>query len=311
MIRVTNLTKNYGSRRALDGISFEARQGEILGFLGPNGAGKTTTMRILTGYLPPSSGEASIAGFDVVSHSLDVRKRVGYLPETVPLYTDMTVFDYLKFMADLRHLPKPQTAVQESLEKVGLLERAQGYIGNLSKGMRQRVGLAQALLHRPEVLILDEPTIGLDPAQIIEVRNVIREVGKEHTVLLSTHILSEAKQLCDRVLIINKGKIAAEDTPENLQARLTGAERVFIKVKGEAEDLAQQILSLAGVQQVHQPAEGEIEFQFAPGNDLRPEVARLAVQMNLGLLEMRPVSLSLEEIFLQLTSEETSQAAKE
>ncbi len=311
MIRVTNLTKNYGSRRALDGISFEARQGEILGFLGPNGAGKTTTMRILTGYLPPSSGEASIAGFDVVSHSLDVRKRVGYLPETVPLYTDMTVFDYLKFMADLRHLPKPQTAVQESLEKVGLLERAQGYIGNLSKGMRQRVGLAQALLHRPEVLILDEPTIGLDPAQIMEVRNVIREVGKEHTVLLSTHILSEAKQLCDRVLIINKGKIAAEDTPENLQARLTGAERVFIKVKGEAEDLAQQILSLAGVQQVHQPAEGEIEFQFAPGNDLRPEVARLAVQMNLGLLEMRPVSLSLEEIFLQLTSEETSQAAKE
>jgi len=177
MISVNELSKHFGPRKAINGLTFEARQGEILGFLGPNGAGKTTTMRILTGYMPPSSGEATIAGYNVVSESLEVRKRVGYLPETVPLYTDMNVFDYLKFMSDLRHLPNAEERVEETLEMVGLLDRAEGYIGNLSKGMRQRVGLAQALLHRPEVLILDEPTIGLDPAQIIEVRNVIREVG--------------------------------------------------------------------------------------------------------------------------------------
>src|SRR5262245_28957454 len=216
MIRATELTKDYGPRRAINALTFEARQGEILGFLGPNGAGKTTTMRILTGYMPPTDGTATVAGFDVVEESLEVRRRVGYLPETVPLYTEMTVEGYLKYMADLRHLPKPLDAVDEVLETVSLTDRADGYLSNLSKGMRQRVGLAQALLHRPEVLILDEPTIGLDPAQVIDVRNVIREAGKERTVLLSTHILSEAQQLCDRVLIINEGHIVAEDTPENL-----------------------------------------------------------------------------------------------
>lgn len=270
MIRVNELSKTFGPRKAIDNITFEARQGEILGFLGPNGAGKTTTMRILTGYMPPSSGEATIAGYDVVEESLEVRKRVGYLPETVPLYTDMTVFDYLKFMSDLRHLPNGEERVEETLEMVGLLDRAEGYIGNLSKGMRQRVGLAQALLHRPEVLILDEPTIGLDPAQIIEVRNVIREVGKERTVLLSTHILSEAQQLCDRILIINKGKIVVEDTPENLQARLTGAERVLLRVRGEAGELVEKIGQMKGIQDVKPQREGLIEFQFAPGLDLRP-----------------------------------------
>ncbi len=303
MIRVNELSKNFGLRKAVDNITFEARQGEILGFLGPNGAGKTTTMRILTGYMPPSSGEATVAGYDVLSESLEVRKRVGYLPETVPLYTDMTVFDYLKFMSDLRHLPKADERVEETLEMVGLLDRAEGYIGNLSKGMRQRVGLAQALLHRPEVLILDEPTIGLDPAQIIEVRNVIREVGKERTVLLSTHILPEAQQLCDRILIINKGKIVVEDTPENLQARLTGAERVQMRVKGEADELVEKIGQMKGIQDVQAQGEGVLEFQFAPGHDLRPEVARLVVQLKYDLLEMRSVSLSLEEIFLQLTSD--------
>ncbi|PWH14617.1 MAG: MFS transporter [Anaerolineae bacterium] len=306
MIRVNELSKTYGLRKAVDNISFEARQGEILGFLGPNGAGKTTTMRILTGYMPPSSGEAIVAGYDVVNESLEVRKRVGYLPETVPLYTDMTVFDYLKFMADLRHLPNSEERVEETLEMVGLLERAEGYIGNLSKGMRQRVGLAQALLHRPEVLILDEPTIGLDPAQIIEVRNIIREVGKERTVMLSTHILSEAQQLCDRILIINKGKIVAEDTPENLQARLTGAERVLLRVRGEVSDLPEKIGRLNGVENVQTKGEGIIEFQFAPGQDLRPEVARLTINEKHDLLEMRSVNLSLEEIFLQLTREDVS-----
>jgi ABC-2 type transport system ATP-binding protein len=310
MIRVTELSKYFGVRQAVDKISFEARQGEILGFLGPNGAGKTTTMRMLTGYMPPSSGSATIAGFDIVKESLDVRKRVGYLPETVPLYTDMTIFDYLKFMADLRHLPKAEDAILETLEMVGLLDRAEGYIGNLSKGMRQRVGLAQALLHKPEVLILDEPTIGLDPAQIIEVRKLIREIGKERTVLLSTHILSEAQQICDRILIINKGKIVVEDTPENLQSRLTGAERVQLRVRGEADELANKISKLKGIQEAKTPAEGVVEFQFAPGKDMRPEVARLTIEAKYDLLEMRPINLSLEEIFLELTREDVPAEAE-
>jgi ABC-2 type transport system ATP-binding protein len=310
MIRVTELSKYFGARQAVDNISFEARQGEILGFLGPNGAGKTTTMRMLTGYMPPSSGSATVAGFDVVKESLEVRKRVGYLPETVPLYTDMTIFDYLKFMADLRHLPNGEDAILATLEMVGLLDRAEGYIGNLSKGMRQRVGLAQALLHKPEVLILDEPTIGLDPAQIIEVRKLIREIGKERTVLLSTHILSEAQQICDRILIINKGKIVVEDTPENLQSRLTGAERVQLKVRGEADELVNKISKLKGIQDVKTQGEGIVEFQFAPGKDLRPEVARLTVEAKFDLLEMRPINLSLEEIFLELTREDVPAEAE-
>jgi ABC-2 type transport system ATP-binding protein len=304
MISVTDLTKNYGARLAVDNLNFEARQGEILGFLGPNGAGKTTTMRILSGYMPPTSGTAAIAGFDVVSESLEARKHLGYLPETVPLYTDMTVFDYLKFMADLRHLKNVDETVSETLEMVGLIDRAEGYIGNLSKGMRQRVGLAQALLHKPDVLILDEPTIGLDPAQIIEVRNLIRNVGKERTVLLSTHILSEAQQICDRILIINKGKIVVEDTPENLQSKLAGAQRVQLRIRGEADELAEKIGKLSGIQEVKLHTDGTVEFQFAPGKDMRPEVARLTIESKYDLLELRPISLSLEEIFLQLTREE-------
>ncbi len=304
MIRVTDLSKNYGARLAVDNLNFEARQGEILGFLGPNGAGKTTTMRILSGYMPPTSGTATIAGYDVVKESLEVRKRVGYLPETVPLYTDMTVYNYLKFMADLRHLPNADDAVSETLDEVGLLDRAEGYIGSLSKGMRQRVGLAQALLHKPEVLILDEPTIGLDPAQIIEVRKLIRDVGKERTVLLSTHILSEAQQICDRILIINKGKIVVEDTPENLQSKLAGAQRGQLRVRGEADELADKISKLKGMQEVKVQTDGSIEFQFAPGKDLRPEIAKLTVESKYDLLELRPINLSLEEIFLQLTRED-------
>jgi ABC-2 type transport system ATP-binding protein len=303
MIRVNGLTKDYGARRAIDALTFEAEQGEILGFLGPNGAGKTTTMRILTGYMPPTEGSATVAGYDVVNDSIEVRRRVGYLPETVPLYTDMAVFDYLKFMADLRHLPNAEDRVYETLEMVGLEDRANGLIGNLSKGMRQRVGLAQALLHRPEVLILDEPTIGLDPAQVVEVRNLIREIGKERTVLLSTHILSEAQQLCDRVLIIDKGKIIAEDTPDNLQARLMGAERVILRVAGEVDDLPAMLQKINGIQSV-EVKDGTIEFQYAPGQDVRPEVARTVIAAGYDLLEMRPVGMSLEEIFLELTGAE-------
>jgi ABC-2 type transport system ATP-binding protein len=308
MIQVSNLTKDYGARRAVDGLNFEARQGEITGFLGPNGAGKTTTMRILTGYMPPTDGTATVAGFDIVRESLEVRKRVGYLPETVPLYTEMTVFDYLKFMADLRHLPDVDNVVSETLDMVGLLDRAGGFIGNLSKGMRQRVGLAQALLHRPEVLILDEPTIGLDPAQIIEVRNLIREIGRERTVLLSTHILSEAQQICDRILIINKGKIVAEDTPENLQASLAGAQRVQIILRGQADKAVEEISGLAGVQNVILQSEDRLEFQYDIQNDIRPNVVRAVIKAKLDMLEMRTASLSLEDIFLQLTKDDSAES---
>ncbi len=301
MIRTAGLTKDYGARRAIEDLTFEVNQGEVVGFLGPNGAGKTTTMRILAGYMPPTLGTAHIAGFDVVEESLEVRRRVGYLPETVPLYPDMTVFGYLKFMADLRHLPNGEEMVDNALELVQMEQRADGYIANLSKGMRQRVGLAQALLHKPEVLILDEPTIGLDPAQVVEVRTIIREIGKERTVLLSTHILSEAQQLCDRVLIINKGRIVAEDTPENLQARLVGAERSILRIKGDMEDLLPQIAKINGVQHAKIRPDGALEFQFAPGVDVRPDVARTTIMSGCDLLELSPIGLSLEEIFLELT----------
>jgi ABC-2 type transport system ATP-binding protein len=310
MIQVTELTKDYGARRALSSLTFEAQQGEIVGFLGPNGAGKTTTMRILAGYMPPTSGEARVAGYDVVKDSLEVRKRVGYLPETVPLYTDMIVADYLKFMADLRHIPDAEERVSEVLELVGMLDRANGYIAALSKGMRQRIGLAQALVHRPEVLILDEPTIGLDPGQVVEVRKLIREIGKERTVLLSTHILSEAQQICDRVLIINKGEIVAEDTPQNLQANLVGAERVFLRVRGDGDGLAEKIKTVKGVQNTKPQPDGALEFQFLPGQDVRPMVAKTVIESGYDLLEMRPIGLSLEEIFLELTKEDDQKDQK-
>jgi ABC-2 type transport system ATP-binding protein len=305
MIKVSGLTKDYGARRAISNLSFDAQQGEIVGFLGPNGAGKTTTLRILTGYMPPTDGEAIVAGYDVVEESLEVRKRVGYLPETVPLYTDMIVFDYLKFMGELRKIPNVSNRVDEVLDMVGLSDRSDGYIGNLSKGMRQRIGLAQALLHRPEVLILDEPTIGLDPGQVVEVRELIREIGKERTVLLSTHLLNEAQNICDRLLIINQGKIVAEDTTANLQARLIGAERVIIRVRGEADELAGTIQQVKGVQSVETKQDGAVEFEFSSGKDLRPEVAKKVISAGYDLLELRPIGMSLEEIFLELTGSDS------
>lgn len=305
MIEVEGLTKDYGNRRAIDDLNFTATKGEILGFLGPNGAGKTTTMRILSGYMPPTTGVAKIGGFDVIQNSLEVRRLVGYLPETVPLYNDMTVYSYLKYMADLRHLPNADDKVDDALALVHMEDRAFGYISNLSKGMRQRIGLAQALLHRPEVLILDEPTIGLDPVQIIEVRNLIREVGKEKTVLLSTHILSEAQQVCNRVLIINKGKIVVEDTPEHLQLRLTGAQHVMLRVGGIAEELVGPLSKIKGVEGVNKYSEDTLELNVSPAIDARPEIARAVVKKGFDLLELRAANLSLEEIFLQLTREES------
>ena len=309
MIRVEGLTKDYGARRAIDSLTFNAKRGEILGFLGPNGAGKTTTMRILSGYMPPTAGKVEVAGFDIMEQSLDVRRQVGYMPETVPLYPDMTVFDSLKFMADLRHLPDPEDRVEDVLESVHMQDRADGYIANLSKGMRQRIGLAQALLHSPDVLILDEPTIGLDPAQIIEVRNLIREIGKQRTVLLSTHILSEAQQLCNRVLIINHGHIIAEDSPERLQARLTGSQRVSLVVGGDADGIVGLVGKVPGVMRVQVVQVGSFEFEMAAGQDVRPAVARAVVNAHYDLMEIHPVGMSLEEIFLQLTRDEPAPPA--
>ncbi|HLF80360.1 MAG TPA: ATP-binding cassette domain-containing protein [Anaerolineales bacterium] len=308
MIEVENLTKYYGPLPAVQEISFRALRGEILGFLGPNGAGKTTTMRILTGFMPPSGGKATVAGFDVVEDSLEVRRRVGYMPETVPLYPEMAVTEYLEFMGSLRRVEKLEERVDSVLEQLGLEDRATSFIGALSKGLRQRVGLAQALLHEPEVLILDEPTIGLDPAQIIEVRELIAGLRTNRTVMLSTHILSEAQQVCDRVLIINRGRIVAEDTPANLQAQLAGAERVLVRAAAETAELTRALRKVPGLDAIEPTGEeGLLELSGPPGKDLRPAVARAVVKAGLDLLELRAVGVSLESIFLQLTREETQE----
>lgn len=311
MIRVTGLTKDYGARRAIQELSFNARKGEILGFLGPNGAGKTTTMRILTGYLPPTAGNVEVGGYDVIENSLDVRRIVGYLPETVPLYNDMTVYEYLKYMADLRHLKNARSRVNEVLSLVGMSDRAGGYVGNLSKGMRQRIGLAQALLHHPEVLILDEPTIGLDPNQVVKFRELIREIGRDRTVLLSTHILPEVQQVCDRVLIINKGRIVAEDSPAQLQSRINNSQRVLLQVRSDSRDLLPLVSAVPGVTQVTITADDCLEFESLPGQDARPHVARVIVENGYDLLQMQQINMSLEEIFLQLTREDATAQAPE
>ena len=307
MIQVEGLTKRYGARLAIDHLTFHADKGEIVGFLGPNGAGKTTTMRILTGYMPASEGKAIVAGYDVFTASLEARKRIGYLPETVPLYTEMSVWQYLDFMGELRQLPNRDDRIEEAMESVHMTDRADSLIGNLSKGMRQRVGLAQALLHKPEVLILDEPTIGLDPAQVKDVRELIREIGSERTVMLSTHILSEAQAICNRVLIINKGKILAEDTPDRLRARLSGGDRVGVKVMGDGAGLTEALNKVPGVTAVHAIKDGEYEIDAAPGGNIRPEIAKAVVNGGWSLIELKAMGMSLEDIYLQLVREEAEE----
>jgi ABC-2 type transport system ATP-binding protein len=304
MIQTTGLTKYYGVHPAVLDLTFEAGAHEVLGFLGPNGAGKTTTMRILAGFMPPTEGRATVAGFDVVDQSLEVRRRVGYLPETVPLYPDLTATEYLDYMGSLRRVPDLEKRIEEVLEEVGLTDRSESYVGNLSKGLRQRLGLAQALLHQPQVLILDEPTIGLDPAQIIEVRRLIRELGRERTVMLSTHILSEAQALCDRVLIINKGSIVAEDTPANLQAQLAGAEQLILRVASPDTSLVEALARLPGVARVRAGAGAEeLRVETSPGHDVRARLARTVVEKGFDLLELRPAGVDLEAVFLQLTQD--------
>lgn len=307
MIQVTGLTKSYGGKPAIQDVTFNVEKGEILGFLGPNAAGKTTTMRILTGFLPATSGRATVAGHDVFSDSLEVRRHIGYMPETVPLYPEMTIRDYLGFFARLRRIPEAKKRTDHVMDMVSIGERADDRIAKLSKGFRQRVGLAQALLHDPEVLILDEPTVGLDPKQIIEFRQMIKGLGGDHTVILSTHILPEVSQTCGRVLIINEGRIVAEDTPSDLTSRIQGSERVLLKVARPGDDLVPRLAALPGVLSVtprDEAADGAFEVNCALGTDLREQLAALAVDGGWGLLEMRASSLSLEEIFLKLTTRE-------
>ncbi len=303
MIQVHNLTKRYGRFVALDRISFRARQGEIVGFLGPNGAGKTTTMRILTGYMPPTDGSAQVAGLDVFADSLEVRRRVGYLPETVPLYRDMTTRGYLKFVAELRGAMHPKQRADEALERVGMQDRARSLIRSLSKGMRQRVGLAQAIVHDPQVLILDEPTIGLDPHQVQDLRALIRDLGSTRTVLLSTHILSEAEQLCDRIVIIDRGRIVVEDTPDRLRETLALGGRLFVRVDGgKPKDVARVLRGVAGVDAVETPRAGEYIVRARGGRDVRGALAKTVIGQGWTLLELRPWATTLEEIFLELTT---------
>jgi len=311
MIDVEGLTKYYGQNCAVKDLSFQAKKGEILGFLGPNGAGKTTTIRILTGYMPPTSGKVTIGGYDVIDQSLEVRRIVGYLPESVPLYPDMRVDEYLRYMGKLRQLDHLDDRVDTVIQKVNLTDRAQSFISKLSKGMRQRVGLAQALIHEPEVLILDEPTIGLDPAQIIEVRRLIEEIGKEKTVLLSTHILSEAQQICDRVLIINRGELVAEDTPENLQRRLTGTQKVTVQLTGDPTPALEILRSLPDVLRVQIDERKHIIIESSGETDIRPKVVAILTANNLEILEIYSETASLEDIFLQLVKEENPEKQPE
>jgi ABC-2 type transport system ATP-binding protein len=311
MIEATNLTKYYGDFAAIEDLSFRVEKGEVLGFLGPNGAGKTTTMRILTGFMPPSDGTATIAGYDVFTQSLEARRHVGYMPETVPLYPEMTVKAYLDFVAKLRATDERGDRVWDVMETCRIDDRADTLIGHLSKGYRQRVGLAQALVHNPDVLILDEPTIGLDPKQIIEVRELIKSLGEEHTVILSSHILQEVNQICDRVIIINKGHLVAADTPERLSARLQGAERIYLKLQNPDNRVPEVLARIDGVEAVETVAENAFEVECEADTDRRAEVASVAVNNGWGLLELRSVAASLEEVFLQLTADEEQEEESE
>jgi len=314
MIEVHGLTKRYGEKFAIQDVTFDVQPGEILGFLGPNGAGKSTTMKILSGYMPATAGKASVAGYDVFSQSLEARRRIGYLPENVPLYLEMTVRGYLAFMAEVRGVPRAQRRdrVATVMDQARVADRADWIIGKLSKGYRQRVGLAQALVHNPPILILDEPTVGLDPRQIIETRNLIKGLAGNHTVILSTHILPEVSATCSRVVIIANGQVVAEDTPDNLTKRLRGSERIEVEVKGPAKRVATALGKVASVITVEVAAGADgrsrLFVDSAVGADVRAELAATVVNNGWGLYQLRNVGMSLEEVFLQLTTQDTADA---
>lgn len=306
MIEAIQLTKVYGNTPAVNDVSFRVEKGEILGFLGPNGAGKTTTMRILCGYLPPTSGTAQVAGYDILKDSRQVRRRIGYMPENPPLYNDMTVGSFLRFISRIKGVPKSKEKerMDYALERCSLGSVRGRLIGHLSRGYRQRVGLAQAIIHDPEVLILDEPTIGLDPTQIIEIRQLIKGLHGEHTVILSSHILPEVEQTCGRVVIINKGKIIASDTPEKLSHSLRGANVYNVLVKRPSDELAQHMKEIPGAVNVQHQGEGAYVIESQQNDDIREKISELIVQKGAGLLELRPVNFTLEDVFVQLTTAE-------
>ncbi len=314
MIEVQHLSKRYGQVTAVDDISFKVERGEILGFLGPNGAGKTTTMRMITGYMPPTEGRAIVAGFDVFEQPIEAKRRTGYLPETPPLYTEMTVREYLQFVARIK-MPKGvpskdrNARVDEVMTRTRIADMAGRHCGKLSKGYRQRVGLAQAIIHNPEVLILDEPTAGLDPKQIIETRDLIRSLAGDHTIILSTHILPEVSQTCQRVVIINKGRVVAVDTPENLTAQLRGSSGLYVQIDGvDGGDAAALLARVPGVMKVtavdRAGTAAGYEIDVTGERDVRRDLSREIVGSGWGLLELRPMRISLEDIFLQLTTDE-------
>ena len=318
MIKVEGLTKRYARNVAVDHISFQVEKGQIVGFLGPNGAGKTTTMRILTCFMPPTDGTAEVAGFDVMENPMEVKKRIGYLPESPPVYPDMEVIEYLDFVARIKGLPSSgiPRRIDEVMEKCAITDVRKKEIGKLSKGYRQRVGLAQAILHNPDVLVLDEPTSGLDPHQIIEARELIKGLSGEHTIILSTHILPEVEAMCERVIIIAKGKLVATDTVSNLTSRLHGAEMVAVEVgprgssapaPGFLVTVQQKLEQVPGVSRVlHKETKDSRErftVESLQGREIRPELARAVIESGWNLNELRSVGMSLEEIFLQLTAE--------
>jgi ABC-2 type transport system ATP-binding protein len=322
MITVKELTKRYARNTAVDHISFEVEKGQIVGFLGPNGAGKTTTMRILTCFLPPTSGTASVAGFDVLEQPLEVKKRIGYLPEMPPLYPEMRTDEYLTFVGKLKGLSGSELRqrVGAVCERFAIADVKKKLLGKLSKGYRQRVGLAQAIIHNPEVLILDEPTAGLDPKQINETRDLIKSLAGDHTIILSTHILSEVEQTCQQVIIINKGKLVATDSVNNLQSRARGAETVLVEVAGRNGDVdsaavQRRLEKITGVSRVVFKEKGQnrnvFEVESQKSRFARGDLARAVVESGWDLNELRPTAVSLEEIFLQLTREQTAAPADE
>jgi gliding motility-associated transport system ATP-binding protein len=310
VIEVQHLTKRYGPVTAVDDVSFRVERGEILGFLGPNGAGKTTTMRILTGYMPATEGKAIVAGFDVFDQPIEAKRRTGYLPETPPLYPDMSVIEYLQFVAKIKGVPSGERRqrVQQVMVKTRIDDMANRLTGRLSKGYKQRVGLAQALIHNPDVLILDEPTAGLDPKQIIETRELIKELAGDHTIILSTHILPEVAQTCQRIVIINKGHVVAVDTPDNLTARLHGSATMYLQVDASGADAGASLARVPGVTRVIEAdrRDGLVGFEVdsEQGRDIRRDLARAVITNGWGLLELRPMRMSLEDVFLSLTTEE-------
>jgi ABC-2 type transport system ATP-binding protein len=315
VIEVQHLTKRYGRVTAVQDVSFRVERGEIFGFLGPNGAGKTTTMRILTGYIPATEGKAIVAGFDVFAQPIEAKRRTGYLPETPPLYPDMSVVEYLGFVAKIKGVPSRgrRDRIKTVMARTRIDDMADRLCSRLSKGYRQRVGLAQAIIHNPDVLILDEPTAGLDPKQIIETRQLIKELAGDHTIILSTHILPEVSQTCQRVVIINKGQVVALDTPDNLTARLRGTETMYLQVDAPGADASLALQRVRGVTRIAEAdrVDGRVgyEIESGHGEDIRRELAKAVVGNGWGLLEMRPMRMSLEEIFLSLTTEETAAPA--